>query len=410
MKLPYQIFVGLRYLRARKRTRSISVNTVISMGGVALGVSALVIVLSVMSGFHSDLQRKILGVNSHVVVTHYHGRLPDPQRVESAAEAIPGVIATSPVVLGQVMLSSGRKVQGVVLRGIDPDRETETTELLSKITEGTYEELSGTADRLPGLLIGNDLALALGVFVGDTVRMVSPAETLGPMGVLPTIKKFRISGIFEIGMFEYDANLACAHISDVQEFFDLGSDVSGVEIKLADPYSAKKVAATLEKGLGFPYRARDWTSMNKNLFAALRLEKYAMFVILVLIVLVAAFNIVSTLVMIVIDKSRDIAILKTMGATDRGILAIFLVQGLVIGILGTAIGLAVGYGGCVLLDRYQFIRLPADVYYLNHLPVRMDPWDFGAVALAAVTISLLATIYPSWQAARLDPVEPLRYE
>jgi len=410
MNLPYQLFVGLRYLRARKRSRSISVNTAISVGGVALGVAALVIVLSVMSGFHNDLQRKILGVNSHIVVTHYQGALTDYERVETLIRSLPGVTATSPMVLSQVMLSGGGKPQGVVLRGIDPDREQGTTDLLGRIIDGSVDNLEGGGETPPGIVIGRELARNLGVFVGDTVRMVSPRDLLGPMGVLPKVARFRVAAIFEVGMFEYDGNLACIHIRTAQDFLDLGEAVTGVEVKLKDPFKARETAEEIQAGLGFPYSARDWMRMNKNLFSALKLEKYAMFVILVLIVLVAAFNIVSTLVMIVIDKSRDIAILKAMGASDGGILTIFMVQGLIIGVVGTVIGLSVGYAACWLLDRYKFIRLPADVYYLNHLPVTVDAGDFAAVAAAAVGISLLATIYPSLQAARIDPVEPLRYE
>ncbi|MGW8323564.1 MAG: FtsX-like permease family protein, partial [Thermodesulfobacteriota bacterium] len=263
---------------------------------------------------------------------------------------------------------------------------------------------------LPGLVIGRELSHILGVHVGDRVNMISPLGALGPMGMIPKARGFRVTGIFEAGMYEYDASLAYIDIPHAQDFLNMEDGITGVELRLEDIYEAGRVARRLQARLGYPYHARDWMQMNRNLFAALKLEKIAMFLILTLIILVAAFNIVGTLVMMVIEKSRDIAILKTMGATRRGIMTIFMTQGLFVGILGTALGLAGGYILCYVLQETQLISLPGDVYYLDHLPVHMRAGDFLWVGLAAMLISLLATVYPSLQAAKLDPIEPLRYE
>ncbi len=410
MRPAYPLFVGLRYLRAKKRNRSISVNTIISIAGVALGVMALVTVLSVMTGFQDDLRKKILGVNAHVVVMQYTGRMTDSRRVMDEAAQEEGVTGVAPFIIGQVMLSSGDKVHGVVLRGVDPLKEAETTDLLSNLKEGELDFTEGGEKGLPGLVIGRELSHILGVHVGDRVNMISPLGALGPMGMIPKARGFRVTGIFEAGMYEYDASLAYIDIPHAQDFLNMEDGITGVELRLEDIYEAGRVARRLQARLGYPYHARDWMQMNRNLFAALKLEKIAMFLILTLIILVAAFNIVGTLVMMVIEKSRDIAILKTMGATRRGIMTIFMTQGLFVGILGTALGLAGGYILCYVLQETQLISLPGDVYYLDHLPVHMRAGDFLWVGLAAMLISLLATVYPSLQAAKLDPIEPLRYE
>ena len=258
--------------------------------------------------------------------------------------------------------------------------------------------------------MGKELASSLGVFVDDKINIVSPLGEIGPMGMLPKIRQFRVVAIFEIGMFEYDSSLALTNIKAAQEFFSMDNTISGVEVRLHDIYKAPEIKKHLQKKLGFPYYVMDWMQMNKNLFSALKLEKFAMFVILVLIILVASFNIISNLIMNVMEKSREIAILKAIGATNKSIMAIFILQGLFIGIIGTTVGVLGGFGLGYILNTYQIIKLPADVYYLSHLPVKMNLFDFVTVSLSAVTITLLATIYPAWQAAKLDPVEPLRYE
>ncbi len=408
MNLPYQIFIAIRYLKSKKRYKGVSVNTAISIGGVAVGVMALLVVLSVMSGFQQDLQRKILGANAHIVIRNFRG-MDDYTRVAEKLNADKDVAAFAPFVLGQVMVSYGKRAHGVYVRGIDPVAEARTTELLSHIREGGLERLYPDND-VPGIIIGKELSANLGVFIGDKVNIVSPIGEIGPMGMLPRVKQFRVVAIFEMGMFEYDTNLVLTHMRPAQEFFGMKDEITGVQLRLHDIYKATEVKKRLQKSLGFPFSVLDWMQMNKNLFSALKLEKFAMFVILVLIVLVASFNIISNLIMNVIEKSREIAILKAIGATSGGIMTVFMLQGLFIGLVGTVIGITGGYSLGFILNRYEIIKLPADVYYLSHLPVKMELIDFITVSCSALVISFLATLYPAWQAARLDPVEPLRYE
>ncbi len=409
MNFSYQVFIALRYFRSKKKHSGISINTFISIAGVALGVMTLITVLSVMSGFHEDLQSKILGVNSHIVTLNYKGRISDYKEVMKKIEEIDGVVDSSPFIYGQVMLRSGDRASGVVARGIDPDIGITTTDILLNLKSGDISDLK-KAEGMPGIIIGAELLRTLGLFVGDVVDMISPVGEVGPLGVIPKMKKFRVVGFFEAGMYEYDSSLAFIDISNAQDFFNYDKAVTGVEVKVDNIDHAGKIANAIEKSLSPPYYARDWIEMNRNLFSALKLEKWVMFIILTLIILVASFNIVSSLIMIVIEKGREIAILKTIGATDRGIMAIFIIHGLIIGIAGTAAGLLGGYGLCMLLKTYKFVNLPGDVYYLSYLPVKMSLFDFTIVPAAAIIISLLATIYPSMQAAKLDPVESLRYE
>ncbi|GBE06516.1 MAG TPA: lipoprotein-releasing ABC transporter permease subunit [Nitrospirae bacterium] len=409
MNFPYQIFIALRYFRSKKKHGGVSVNTVISIGGVALGVMALIIVLSVMGGFREDLQGKILGANAHVVVLNYQGKIREYDALRQDINSIEGVTGSSPVVYGQVMLGVGDRAYGVVVRGIEPDIEAETTDILNYIKEGGIDRFRESDEGIPGIIVGRELARSLGLFIGDEINMISPVGEIGPLGMLPKMKKFRLDAIFEVGMFEYDSNLALINLSDAQDFFKLQDEVTGIEIKVEDIYRSREIAREIENRLGSPYYARDWMEMNRNLFSALELEKIVMFIILILIVLVASFNIVSSLIMIVMEKAREIAVMKAMGATSRGVMSIFMIQGLIIGVVGTVIGLAGGLIGCLALKIWKF-PLPADVYYLSHLPVRMGLFDFIIVPGAAIIISFLATIYPSWQAAKLDPVEPLRYE
>lgn len=409
MNLPYQLFIALRYLRSKKKNKGISVNTLISTGGVAVGVMALLVVLSVMSGFQEDLQRKILGVNAHVVILSYKGNMPDYHEIIGKIKGDKDVVSATPFVMGQVMASNGSRAHGVFLRGIDPENEGKTTDIARFMKEGKFEDLNPKAET-PGIIIGKELAASIGAFKGDTITIMSPFGKIGPLGMLPKVRQFRVVGIFEIGMFEYDSNLVLTDIHAAQDFFDMKDSVTGIQLKLDDIYKASAVRELINQQLQFPIYAKDWMQMHRNLFSALKLEKFAMFIILILIILVASFNIVSTLIMNVIEKKREIAILKTMGATDRGILTIFMLQGLLIGLLGTIIGVSGGYFLCYVLNTYEIIKLPADVYYLSHLPVKTQFSDFVAVSVSAVVISFFATVYPAWQAAKLDPVEPLRYE
>lgn len=413
MNLPYQLFIALRYLKSKKKHKGISFNTLISISGVAVGVMALLVVLSVMSGFHEDLQKKILGANAHAVVLSYKGGVEDYRSVMEKLKNEPHVVSMSPFVLGQVMVSSGRRAHGVFMRGIEPSSELKTTDILRHIKEGSIEEIMGQGARGKGqewIILGRELSAMLGVVAGDNVNVISPVGEIGPLGMLPKVKQFRVAAVFEMGMFEYDTNLAFTDIKSAQEFFGYGSAVSGIQLRLDDIYKASSVRDSVNKKMGFPYYARDWMQMNRNLFSALKLEKFAMFIILILIVLVASFNIVSTLMMNVMEKQKEIAILKAMGAKNQGIMMVFMIQGLLIGIIGTVIGVTGGYILGKIINNYEIIKLPADVYYLSKLPVKMKLIDFVAVSFSAIAISFLSTLYPSYYAAKLNPVEPLRYE
>ncbi|NOZ69337.1 MAG: lipoprotein-releasing ABC transporter permease subunit [Deferribacteres bacterium] len=411
MNLPYQFFIALRYFKSKKRHGWISINTFISIAGVALGVMTLITVLSVMSGFQEDLQEKILGVNSHIVTLSYEGRISNYRELRKEINTVEGVMDSSPFIYGQAMLRSGDRAYGVVIRGIDPASGTRTTDILKSLKAGSIRDLDDGSGGIPGIIVGRELMRNLRLMVGDVVEMVSPVGEIGPLGMIPKMKKFRIAGFFQAGMYEYDSSLAFISLRVAQEFFGYGDAVSGIEVKTDDIYNARQIADRIERLLQYPYYAQDWMQMNRNLFSALKLEKIVMFIILTLIILVASFNIVSNLIMTVIEKGREIAIMKAMGARSSGIMSIFMIHGLLIGIIGTAAGAAGGYVLCRLLQTYKFISLPGDVYYLSYLPVKLNLFDFLVVPAAAVLISFLATVYPSsWQAAKLDPVEQLRYE
>ncbi len=407
MNLPYEFFIAIRYLAAKRRGRSVSLNTFVSMGGVVLGVAALIGTLGVMTGFQEDIRDKILGTNSHIVVMdRTRDTIKDYTGIAAKIAASPRVVATTPFIYSQVLMTSERNVHGVVLRGIDPATEGKVTEIERNIKEGRIKDLSRPSYN--GVIIGKELARKLSVQMGDQLNLVSPVGTPGPFGIVPKIRKFEVAGIFDSGMYEYDSSLAYISISSAQEFLNLGDVVTGIEVRVDDIFIADKVAEKLEGELGFPFWARDWMKMNRNLFSALKLEKIIMFIILVLIILVASFNIVSTLTMIVTEKGREIAILKAMGTKRAGVMRIFMIDGLIIGLVGTAIGIPLGFAGGYALET--FYTFPGDIYYISHIPVKIKLFDIFSVGLSAMLISFLATIYPSWRAARLDPAEALRYE
>jgi len=409
--LSFELFVGLRYLAAKRKQTFISIITFISIAGVAVGVIALIVVLAVMSGFEEDLKGKILGVNSDAVVSRYDGPMSNWREVARQVEAVPGVRAASPFVLTQALLTSNANAMGVAVRGIDPELAPRVIALRRNMKEGTLAALQPrTPTQEPGIIIGRVLARNVGAWVGDSVNLVSPFGQITPMGRVPRARQFRVVGIFESGMFEYDSALVYLSLQGAQSFLGLGDQVSSLELKVADIYQADRVARTIQRRLGFPYLAQDWMSLNQTFFSALKLEKTVMFIILTLIVLVAAFNIVSTLIMVVMEKNKDIGILKAMGATRRSIMKIFVLEGLIIGVVGTLSGLAGGLGLCALLARYQFVKLPPSIYHLSRLPVLVEPLDVILICTAAVIISLAATLYPAWQASRLDPAEAIRYE
>ena len=407
MELPYELWIALRYMKARRREAFISLITWISVGGVALGVAALIVVLSVMTGFERDLRDKILGTNAHVVVYPMGGTIRGYRDVVGRIEQVDGVVAAAPFVASQVMVMAGGTVQGALLRGVDAASVSRATDLGRFLVEGSLEDLAGPG---PGLVVGREMARNMGLMLGDVVQVVSPSGSLTPMGMVPRIRAFRVVGLFASGMYDFDTGIVFTSLREAQDFLRMGDGVSAIEVRVADLYRARAVARKIEKRLGSGFWARDWIEMNRNLFSALKLEKTAMFIILTLIVLVAAFNIASTLIMVVLEKTREIGILKSMGATNRSIRRIFVLEGLVIGGLGTAAGLLGGWGLGALLKRYRFIQLPSDVYYIDTLPVVMEPGVFVLVAVCALALSFLATLYPSWQASRLDPVEIIRYE
>jgi lipoprotein-releasing system permease protein len=406
----FEAFLAIRYLKAKRKQAFISVITVISVVGVMMGVMALIVVLSVMNGFREDLMGKILGVNSPLVVLSYEGAFPNYDRIARETSSVEGVVAATPFIYSQVMVSGQGSVSGAVLRGIDTSTAGKVIAIDRMIKRGSLQSLDTLHDGLPGIIMGKELAKMLAVQPGDTVTVLSPMGKLTPVGRVPQSRRFKVTAIFDSGMYEYDATMVYISLKEAQDFIGLDNRATGVEAKVADIYKADQVSAAVAKKLGYPYWAKDWKQMNRSLVSALKLEKIAMFVILIMIVLVGALNIISTLVMVVMEKNKDVAILRAMGATQKSVMTVFMVQGLLVGVVGTLVGLASGLGLCQLLAKYKFIELPSDVYYISTLPVRVEMWDVVLVIVAAMVISFLATLYPSWHASRLNPVESLRYE
>jgi lipoprotein-releasing system permease protein len=396
--------VAMRHLRSRKKHAFVSLITVISILGIMVGVAALITVISVMTGFSSYMQDRILGTTSHILVSGVGG-MEDAQDVVSRVLDLDGVLAAAPYVMGQSLLKVDGDVTGVVVRGIDPVQEAGVTDLAGNMIMGSLEDLDDD-----GIVIGVELARQRGLRVGDQLTLVSPSEISSPFGMVPLMERFAIKGVFDTGMYEYDTGLVLITIRAAQVFFDLGETVTGVAVKTDDIYRTHEIAERIQGELGRSVWVRDWREMNQNLFSALKLEKITMFIILVLIIIVAAFNIVGTLILVVMEKGREIAILKAMGATRKNIGRIFMLEGLIIGLGGTALGLMLGLGLCYILANYQFVELPASVYYVTTLPVKVQLLDVAAICLAAVVVSFTATVYPARRASLLNPVEILRYE
>lgn len=413
--LPFELFVGLRYTRAKRRNHFISFISLTSMIGIGLGVAALIIVLSVMNGFQQELRTRILGVASHLQISGPNNELRDWQSVEARVRNAPHVEAAAPYIMAQGMLSYGQAVQGALVRGILPDQEDKVADLGKHMRVGSLESLKPGEF---GIILGAELAQSLGVFVGDKVVLLAPQGQFTPTGVVPRIKQFKVVGLFQVGMYEYDAGLALIHMDDAAKLYRMPGTVSGVRLKLDDLFRAPQVASALTQQLGDRYYVTDWTQQHANFFRAVQMEKRVMFIILALIVAVAAFNIVSTLVMAVTDKRADIAIMRTFGASPASIMKIFIVQGALIGVIGTVVGAILGIIIALNIDVIvPFIErtfgiqfLAKDVYYISELPSHLLWSDVITITVMSFILSLLATLYPSWRAAKTNPAEALRYE
>jgi len=390
-----EFFIAWRYMVARRREKFISLVGVISVLGVAVGVAALIVVLSVMAGFDNDLKEKIIGANPHVSVETPGMSEIDP--VIGKIKSMPGVIAVSPYINGQVILKTPQMTMGAILKAMDWQEPKEAvTEIKDYLVKGRLCE--GPKQ----IVVGRELAKMFHLDLGSALSVISPFDG----------KKydFTVVGMFACGMYDYDSSIVLSTIEDAQKIFVSPGAISGVGVKLTDAYKADKFALKLRSSLNYMYSVRTWADLNSNLFSALKLEKFTMFIILTLIVLVASFNIASTLIMMVLEKTKDIGILKSIGATNKMIKFIFTLEGLIIGFIGTVIGLLIGIGLCDILKKYKFIQLPKEIYYIDHLPVQIQYSDAFFISLAAILISLAATLYPAWQASQLDPVEALRYE
>ena len=405
-------FMTLRYLRSRENQAFISLINLLATAGIAVGVMALIVVIAVMTGFESEMQNRILGIESHVLVMRYGETVDDIDATLNKVESIDGVQSASPFIYTQVMLRTSSGVTGAVLKALDPSHAAppiavENGESLSvALKSATADESQGIA---PGIIIGQVTATKLAVGQGDPIYLVAPLGKGGDANQMPIVMRFQVAGTFETGMNEYDGAIAFVRLDVAQHLLQMPGQASGIEVRIGDIYQAKQIADAIIKKMGFPFWARDWIQMNRNLFSMLKLQKMVMFIILTLIVLVAAFNIASALIMMVMEKTRDIAILKTMGATNRHIRRIFVIKGLVIGLIGTGVGGVLGFVLCSILKQYPFIKLPGDVYFLTTLPVNLQAFDVLVIGLSTVLICFLATLYPASNASSLDPVDGIRY-
>lgn len=409
--MSYEFFIAKRYLRSKRKSRFVSVVTLISVGGVLIGVTALDFILSMMNGYEKEVRSRIIGTTAHVsVFSTYNEGIQNYQELIPGIKEVKHVENVAPYIYYKAAIASKTGSDGIVVRGIDPEKERLVTDLERNLKVGSLY-LEREEDELPGILLGATLADRLGVELGDKVVLFSLKEgSLTTGWSQPKASKLKVRGIFETGMYEYDASLVYISLYTAQKLFNLGTKVTGLHVKLDNLYQAEKVAKEVEKKLGYHYYALDWMHMHKNLFSWMALEKYAMFIVLSLIVAVAAFNIISTLIMVVIEKRKDIGILKSMGSTNTSIMKIFMFEGLVVGAVGTILGSVFGYLLCWVQRSFNIISFPPEIYFISYLPVDMRPLDFILVASAAMLLTFLATVYPARRAAQLSPVEAIRYE
>jgi lipoprotein-releasing system permease protein len=406
--VPFELHIAWRYLLAKRKQAFISLISLISMLGVAVGVTALVIALALMTGLQGELRDRILGSSAHVYVWK-QGGIKDYHAEARRLRAVPGVTGAAPAILGKALLRTGRGDAFITFKGIDPALEGSVTDLARSVEHGSLKALASTPEGRPGILIGADLSNQVGAALGDDVTMTTPEGTLSPMGLIPRSRRFRVVGIFKLGLYEFDSAYGFVALDTAASM--LGKTQPDLlELRVDDIYRAPAVADRITADLGDTYLTQDWADMNRSLFSALWLEKMAISITIGLIVMVAALNIIASLVLLVMEKSRDIAILKTMGASARSIMTIFMLQGLIIGLAGTTVGAGLGYTLASVLDRYRLIKVPTDVYQVSHVPFTVLPWDFAVVIASAILICFVATLYPSRQAARLDPVQALRFE
>ncbi|CAK8718965.1 MAG: lipoprotein-releasing system permease protein [Candidatus Electronema aureum] len=408
--MSFERFVSFRYLRAKRKQKFISLISVISVLGVAVGVMALIVVLSVYTGFTEGLRDQIIGINAHILVQGFGGEIDNPALLKEQVEKISGVAAATPYVYAQALITTGGQSSGIAIRGIDPNSAAKVISLDTKMTSGTLADLA-VENSLPAIILGKEIANQLRVKAGAKVRLISPSGPLTPMGVMPKVQTCVVSGIFATGMYEYDSTMGFVSLETARRLAGVENEgVHGLEVRVTDIDKANLTSAAIRAQLGPAYSARDWMQLNQNLFAALKLEKIGIFIALDLIILVAALNIISALVMVVMEKNKDIAILKSMGAKTGSIMRIFFYQGMVIGLSGTALGVTLGLSLCAILKRYKIIELPSNVYPMSTMPVKVVPMDVTIIAISAILITLAATLYPSWKASRIRPADALTYE
>jgi lipoprotein-releasing system permease protein len=411
MEVPFELHIALRYLTAKRKQAFISVISLISTLGVTVGVMAVVIALAVMTGLQGELRDRILGSNAHIYVSKSDGGIVDYQAEAAKLRAFPHVVGAAPAVIGKALINASRAEDFISIKGIDPALEPQVTDIKSAMLQGSMDALEPKANGsdVGGILLGRDLASALGVGVGDSVTLLTPQGTLTPFGLAPRQRRLRVAGTFSLGLYEFDSTFGFVSIDVAKRLLDK-DQVDFIQLRVDDIYRAPEIAREITEKLGSKYFAQDWAQMNRQLFSALWLEKIAVSLAIGLIVVVAALNIVTSLILLVMEKNRDIAILKTMGTSARSVTLIFIMQGLIIGVVGTTVGGAAGAIVSRLLDKYQVIRVPVDVYQVSHLPFKVLPLDFTLVVVTAVLVCFVATIYPSRQAAKLDPAAALRYE